>query len=76
MYTIMVCENNLQPTFCCLDHKAMEWPGPEGPQEFGTGQYRYPSICSNIPEILLEEYNVYNYDLWKQPTTNPLLLRL
>jgi hypothetical protein len=59
MYTIMICEYNLQPDLCCLDHRAVEWLIPNRPWGFGTGEYRYPGICSNIPIILLEEYNVY-----------------
>ena len=63
MYTIMICEYNLQPDLCCLDHRAVDWFGPEGLRGLGTRKDRYPSIFSNIPVILLEEYNVYNYDL-------------
>ena len=55
----MICEYNLQPDFYCLDHRAVEWLIPNSPWGFGTGGYRYPGICSNIPVILLEEYNVY-----------------
>jgi len=59
----MICENNLQPDLCCLYYGAMEWPGLDGPWGFGAVEYRYPSICSNIPVILPEEYNAYSYDL-------------
>ena len=63
MYTPMICEYNLQPDLCCVDHRTVEWLGTNGPWGFGAGQYRYPSVRSNIPVILLGEYNVYNYDL-------------
>ena len=63
MYTIMICEYNLQTDLCCLDHSAVEWLGPEGPRGFGAGKYRYASVWSNIPVIPVEEYKVYNYDL-------------
>ena len=63
MYTIMICENNLQPDLCCLDYRAMEWHGPDGPRGFCAGEYRYPSIRRNIPVIIPKEYNVYNYDM-------------
>ena len=60
---MMICYNNLQSDLCCLNHGAVEWFGPDGPWGSGAIAYRYLSICCNIPVILLEEYNVYNYDL-------------
>ena len=59
MYTIMICEYNLQPDLCCLDHRAVEWLISNSPWGFVASEYRYLGICSNIPVILLEEYNVY-----------------
>ena len=59
MYTIMICEYNLQPDLCCLYHRAVDWFSPEGLRGFGAGQSKYPSTHSNIPVIPPEEYYVY-----------------
>ena len=59
----MICEYNLQWDLCCLDYSTMEWLCPHGPQGIGAGKDTYLSISSNIPVILLKEYNVYDYDL-------------
>ena len=64
MCTIMICEYNQQSDLCWLDDGAVEWPSPDGPWGFGDGEYRYPSIHSNIPVIIPEEYYIYIYDLW------------
>jgi hypothetical protein len=59
----MICENNLQPDLLCLDCKAVQRLGRDGPSGFGAIEKMYPSIRSNIPVIPSEEYNVYSHDL-------------
>jgi hypothetical protein len=63
MYTVMICENNLQPDLFCLDYRAVRRLGRDGPSGFGAIKWMYPSIRSNIPVIPSEESNVYSYDL-------------
>jgi hypothetical protein len=63
MYTVMICENNLQPDLFCLDHRAVRRLSRDGPSGFGAIKWMYPSIRSNIPVIPSEESNVYSYDL-------------
>jgi hypothetical protein len=63
MYTVMICENNLQPDLFCPDDRAVRRLGPDGPSGFGAVELMYPSIHTNIPVIPSEESNVYSYDL-------------
>jgi hypothetical protein len=36
MYTAMIFENNLQPDLCCLDYRAVQRLGPDGPSSVGA----------------------------------------
>jgi hypothetical protein len=65
MYRVRICENNLQTDLCCLDYRAVQWVGRDGPRGFGAVEDRYLSICSNMSVIPSKEFNVYNYDLSK-----------